>query len=367
MSDFDSLPFGDARRRADLRPRLIYAAVRRNYAELPFADVMTFTSGAALLAACAASLYFAGVRPDGAVQGLLAAVCAGLGVTLVLIVLFRFSRGDTRVYLLSHLLLATSVQIIAASAALWFGSPYLGGRPSYARSAVDGLALGLVVAGCWVWFMTLLAYLVSYSRRRTRRTHRYDAALLRWVDATALVWFHRGRIHHPKVSTMCAVSIERAARSAESAARSSDVLHLLEPHQKAEIRTESLRISEVFRAHKAALLRIGNHDDLDRLVESMLAGVEALATGDREALLANAPEEIPRSNRIRRFFLWVLPPALLISAGILLPLIPAISSNAAAQSLRWSLVVAGVLSLVAAQKDVATRINDTFGKAITWK
>ncbi|MQY39818.1 hypothetical protein SRB17_78460 [Streptomyces sp. RB17] len=58
---------------------------------------------------------------------------------------------------------------------------------------------------------------------------------------------------------------------------------------------------------------------------------------------------------------------MLITCSVLLPLIPPVAQQAAlASSLRWTLMVAGVLTFVAGS-DMASRVGGSLDKALPWR
>ncbi|MFH9893428.1 hypothetical protein ACH4OQ_24510 [Streptomyces luteogriseus] len=298
----------------------------------------------------------------------LAAVSYLLALTLSTYLLLRIMKGKGRLYLPSHLLLFSATEAVVFTGSLAAMRRGSGGDFAAIEAFLEYFSVGILTSVAWIWLTLALASMASLLQRGASRVRRYDAALTRWVQVTEQVWTNRCKMHNPSVARKCIIGVEKVARSVEGACAPSSLLGFFGQHQKREVADEAVRISEAFRAHKAAILKADQDGDVTRLVESMLLGIEALSSGDREVLLENAPEEITRSDRLRRFLVWVIPPVTLIGAGLLLPLIPAVAANGAAvESLRWSLIVAGVLALIAAQKDVAARINETFGKAMSWK
>ncbi|MBK3570014.1 hypothetical protein [Streptomyces sp. MBT62] len=130
------------------------------------------------------------------------------------------------------------------------------------------------------------------------------------------------------------------------------------------LRQDALRIAAVYRAHQQPLLLVRGPQDAEPLVASLLAAADALAAGDRAALLANAPDHVVERNLIRRFLssrAWH--GAVLMLCGALLPLIPALTHQPTVSSLRWTLIVAGALTWVAGN-DMADRVGGSLEKAL---
>ncbi|MEV6056912.1 hypothetical protein [Streptomyces sp. NPDC052107] len=138
-------------------------------------------------------------------------------------------------------------------------------------------------------------------------------------------------------------------------------------HIRRALRPDALRVAAVYRAHQMPLTLVDHPHDADPLVASLLAAADALAAGERAALLDNAPEQVAQRRLVRRVVSRAWPAVALIASGVLLPLIPAVAQQPAlASSLRWTLVVAGALTFVAGS-DVATRVASPLDKALPWR
>ncbi|WP_316744950.1 hypothetical protein [Streptomyces sp. MK7] len=138
-------------------------------------------------------------------------------------------------------------------------------------------------------------------------------------------------------------------------------------HVRRSLRQDAARAAAVYRAHEIPLALVRNAGDADPLVASLLAAADALAAGDRAALLANAPDHVAQRRLARRVLSRAWPAAALIASGALLPLIPSVAQQPTlASSLRWTLVVAGALTFVAGS-DVASRVAGPLDKALPWR
>ncbi|WP_369247191.1 hypothetical protein [Streptomyces sp. R41] len=364
---FDSLPGGEDFSELKIRERFIASAVRWCYFDLRSSVI----SSALYLPALGLFLltgwgYLFTVFSIG--RALLGVLLFTVAAILLVLLIAEFSDRVWRLAFQTGLFrFAAGAALVTVSVTVYFMQ----------RSVTDqrlvwvllgSFSGGLAVAPLGLLSIFAVVTAAAYVTQEVVGVKRYDAALVKWVEAACLVHESRDRIQRFDTLRNCLVGIEKAARKVEVIGYPSKVSGLLESHQKALIRDESRRMAEAFRLHKSALAKVSRPEDVDAILESMMAGVKALAVGDTAALLENAPAQVSRSDRLRRFAIWILPPSMLISAGLLLPMIPAVASQGAAvESLRWSLIIAGVLSLAAAQKDVAARVNDTLGKTMSWK
>ncbi|MER5951380.1 hypothetical protein ABT127_35640 [Streptomyces sp. NPDC001904] len=367
MKQFDSLPPGEGFAEFGVRDKFITATVRFIY----FDTRSTIVYRAMAIPLLSTFLL-------GGVVYLLVELPVGLGIfaSLVFIITTIFTlvkiagaaESNSRFSFYSTLMrFIVGSALIEVSLAVYFTQ-----RMTHDSNLVwvllASLSGGLVAATIWALAIAVASTFTMYVMKEEDGVKRFDGVLLRWVDAASKIQRHRHRLHRSDALKECLIAIEQVARRVDGVSYPSRLSGFLEPHQKMLMRDEAQRMSEVFRNHKTALVKASKPEDIDAILESMMAGVKALAIGDISALLENAPDHVSRSDRMRRFAVWILPPVTLICAGLLLPMIPAVASQgAAAGSLRWSLIVAGVLSVVAAQKDVAARINDTLGKAMSWK
>ncbi|MFJ6011403.1 hypothetical protein [Streptomyces sp. NPDC092952] len=134
---------------------------------------------------------------------------------------------------------------------------------------------------------------------------------------------------------------------------------------RSELRDEALRVGESIRLHKRALVTAVSAEDVERVVASLVNGIDALVREDRAALLANAPGLPSRASRLRAAGARVLPGVVLIGIAWALPLIPGIS-HTAESSARLMLLVLGVTSILSSP-DAAGHVRDVLGKALPFK
>ncbi|MET7924186.1 hypothetical protein ABZT43_09410 [Streptomyces sp. NPDC005349] len=367
MDGFDSLPFPEDVERLEVRNRAIVSCVRFLYYDAASAIIFRASAVLALFLMLSVGyvLLFLSFPVWQAAQG---GVVYTVAIPAFFILLAKSDKYVKRLeFRTERIWFVFGMVIVAVSATVYLAQgAYTKGEGLWVAAA--SFSAGFAAGSIWLILGFMYGGALEYFMKEERGVKRYDAALFKWIQAAFAVHQSRGRIHRYDVLRTSFVLIEEAARRVEAIGYSTRVSSLLEAHHKIILRDESRRMAEVLRNHKRALVQASRREDFDAVVASMVAGVIALAAGDREALLENAPERVSRSEKIRRVAVWVLPALTLISAGIVLPMVPSVAAQgAAASSLRWSLIVAGVLSIVAAQKDVAARINDTFGKAMTWK
>ncbi|OKJ74346.1 hypothetical protein AMK32_35710 [Streptomyces sp. CB01883] len=201
-------------------------------------------------------------------------------------------------------------------------------------------------------------------RRIAGRCRPTDRLLIQTVATAAEIRARtRRRLTPARCRTLCR-ELEHLAYLAE---RDLALPYRAPHHVRRALRQDALRVAAVYRAHQLPLTLVRHPHDADPLVASLLAAADALATGERDALLANAPDQVEQSRLVRRVMSRAWPAVVLIASGALLPLIPAVAQQPAlASSLRWTLVVAGALTFVAGS-DVATRVAGPFDKALPWR
>lgn len=231
----------------------------------------------------------------------------------------------------------------------------LRGRSVLAPGGADDVPVG---AGMWY-----VAVLFAEDRWHAVRGRPYDLLLLELVTVVAAL--------HAGGRRLTTVETRRICRELDHIANRVELLLSMPGRarrsSRAVLRAEARRIAAVFRAHVPVVAAAYDAIDVRPVVASLLCSVEALADGDRASLLANAPDVVPIAGRLRRALNRAWPPTVLPASGIALPLIPAVADQPeAASSLRWTLVVAGVLTLVAGQ-DIAGRVGVSLDRALPWR
>ncbi|MEW1569244.1 hypothetical protein AB0454_40580 [Streptomyces sp. NPDC093509] len=236
-----------------------------------------------------------------------------------------------------------------------------------AASLVDAAATSaLVTSGIIVIATGILAgnfWLTLYFD--SRRCHPYDHVALFLLGTAAAIRRERRRWHDDRQVTSWRASLEIVAIQVERDASLSRRTGIAEGSAHMELREEALRIAAVVRSHKRALAEAHSPRHVDAVVASLVDGLRAFCAGDRTALLANAPDQVPpRVIRFTRAALRVAPAAVLISAGILLPLVPAVAHSELASNLRWYLIVIGAIMFVTTREDLAAKISEAVAKVL---
>ncbi|WP_123970166.1 hypothetical protein [Streptomyces sp. TLI_185] len=234
------------------------------------------------------------------------------------------------------------------------------------RSLVLLGAFGCAAACClWisVWFGALLSDTIT-NKVITRRCLPFDGLLIDVVHLTAD--FHRSS--RWRLSARAArLACDRLESLALASGKAMTAPGRASPRARNELRQDGLRLAAVFRAHQKKVATTHTVEDADRIVASLLVAVEALATSDRDTLLAHAPDSVPVVRRLYSALMRTWPPLVMIASGVGLPFIPLLADQpAAAGSLRWSLIVAGVLSIVAG-RDTAGQVGGILDKALPWR
>ncbi|MDL2079332.1 hypothetical protein QNN03_23100 [Streptomyces sp. GXMU-J15] len=193
----------------------------------------------------------------------------------------------------------------------------------------------------------------------------YDHIALFLLGTAASIHRERRRWHDDSQVTKWRAWLEIVAAQVERDASLSRRFGTAEDGTHTELRDEARRIAAIVRSHKRTLAEAYSAHDVDAVVTSLVRGTQAFCAGDRTALLANAPDQAaPRVNRFAAAILRLIPAAVLIAAGIFLPLIPAIAQSELASSLRWYLIVMGAIMFVTTRQDLATKIGEAVAKVL---
>lgn len=130
-----------------------------------------------------------------------------------------------------------------------------------------------------------------------------------------------------------------------------------------QVNIEASRVSLCIRQNRDFALQCGTGEEFSRVIDSLSDGLAALTIGSREQLLANAPE-VTRRSLLKEFAKRAYPGLVLLSAGLLLPLIPQMAEQGEmAANARIALVVMGVLALASTPADAAQKVNEIIAKA----
>lgn len=317
---------------------------------------------------------------DAPTSSLINHYLAGAGIASGIIVvppavlaLTAYVLAPSMRYLFERLLLyplfgAAALVFLFLAVTIWEPDPDTSASgASTAASLVDAAATSaLVASGIIVIATGILAsnfWLTLYFD--SRRCHPYDHITLFLLGTAAAIRRERRRWHDDRQVTRWRGSLEIVAIQVERDASLSRRTGIAEGSAHVELREEALRIAAVVRSHKRALAEAHSPGHVDAVVVSLVDGLTAFCAGDRTALLANAPDQVaPRVNRFTRAALRAVPAAVLIAAGILLPLIPAVAHSGLASNLRWYLIVIGVIMFITTREDLVTKISEAVAKVL---
>ncbi|MFL1901180.1 hypothetical protein ACJWDR_19005 [Streptomyces tauricus] len=217
-----------------------------------------------------------------------------------------------------------------------------------------------------LWPIAAMRRKIVATKRSQEMCHSYDAlalAVLKFISelqAKKLHWLRDG------TAKRWVASLEELAEIASYTLSCPNRNVTGDREAEVALRVESRRIAAVFRSHKIDIARAADSADIEAIIDSLTFGLEAILRRDRDALLSQAPD-VPNDPYMtigRR----ITPGATLISLGIFIPLIPAISEiSQAASYLRWTLVVAGIVMLTSSNAEVAARVNESMGKSMAMK
>ncbi|MET8579356.1 hypothetical protein ABZX39_00535 [Streptomyces collinus] len=203
------------------------------------------------------------------------------------------------------------------------------------------------------------------ARRFDERCRPYDGLALAVVSSTERIAKNRDRFGSAREVRAWCLELEAIAARAENVLALRSNTPARSRSLRRELKDEAARIAEVFRNCERPLVMAYKATDIDAVVDSLLVTLEALLVGDRSALLARAPEEVPTRTLLRRAWARLWPPVVLIAAGIVLPLVPPVDGSPAELSLKVSLIALGVLKLVAPQ--VSDQVGGLLDKALSGK
>ncbi|MEU6274705.1 hypothetical protein ABZ871_20175 [Streptomyces populi] len=297
-----------------------------------------------------------GLEKDLAAIGALSGVCStGLTILVSSRLNGRYRRSRLlRIYLqASFLLYFFSVLAHSALKQSWTGVT--------AAAAAFPMALFIAV-------FTYSIFVAVLVRRRLGTTGNiYGRAARSTLETAAYIARNKTRWDSSRVSRKAVAAIEDLARAYQDTLALRSRIGLWHADVFSQTATEALRIAHLVRGHKKLIVCASAETDFQRVAESLTGGLTALLENDRATLLANAPEATRKEN-LKILIKHLMPVVLFTSAAIVLPMIPPISNQEKiAESVRLTLIVAAVLSLVAPRNDSSARILDIVGKAMPSK
>ncbi|MFI8787113.1 hypothetical protein [Streptomyces sp. NPDC055105] len=232
-----------------------------------------------------------------------------------------------------------------------------------------------VLAGCAIFpicflLASLIELVFSYKEsevQRLRLKYAYSAAGLAMLETAALVSRNRNDWQSSKVSRLAIREIEGLARKVQDELSLSSRIGRWHPDVFSPTAIEAARVAQTVRLHKKLIACASGESDFENVAASLSNGAQALLANKRSKLLEGAPEAVLK-QRVNIVLRHLFPVVLLISAAILLPLAPPISGEEKiADSIRLTLLLAGVLALISPRSESSAKILDVVGKAIPGK
>ncbi|MFF0714698.1 hypothetical protein ACWEVM_26985 [Streptomyces bauhiniae] len=195
----------------------------------------------------------------------------------------------------------------------------------------------------------------------------YDRTAEAMLETAALISRSRTMWHSSKVSRRAVLAVEDLARTCQSTLALRSRIGRWNADIFSQTAVEALRVAHVVREHKKPIVCASAPQDFDDVAASLVSGLTALLSNDRDKLLENAPAAIFK-DRVKEILRYVFPVVLLTAAATFLPMVPPISGQEKiADSIRLTFIVAAVLALVAPRSDSSTKILDVLSKATSPK
>jgi hypothetical protein len=204
-------------------------------------------------------------------------------------------------------------------------------------------------------------------KRNSRLHHAYAAAALAMLDTAVRVSRNRGKWQSSAVSRSLIDEVEFLARTIQRHLALKDRTGSLHPDVSSQTASEAQRVAYMVRQHKKLIACASGVSDFVEVASSFTNAARALLANNRSKLLEGAPEVALR-RRVKDALRYVFPAILLLIAALTLPLIPLISEQEkVADGVRVTLIVAGVLALIAPRSESAAKILDVLGNAMSPK
>lgn len=140
--------------------------------------------------------------------------------------------------------------------------------------------------------------------------------------------------------------IDASARRVENNRIPLRAVRFRERGLRTEIRHKHGKLAEQLRLHSRSLAQVHSLSDYDRICDSLRAGLLAAVRSDWDELLRHAPE-LTAASQLRRALNRLTGPAVLVAAGLLIPLLPGVGP-VPGDSVRILLLASGALALLPA-------------------
>uniref|UniRef100_A0AAU2UXF6 Type II secretion system protein GspF domain-containing protein n=1 Tax=Streptomyces sp. NBC_00003 TaxID=2903608 RepID=A0AAU2UXF6_9ACTN len=208
----------------------------------------------------------------------------------------------------------------------------------------------------------------KYARSARARCHPHDLLLINAVRAAGVISKERDGWRTAPFVRNAHGALEALAVRAQLSLALKGRVDAVDFGLRRELRLEAQRVAASIRSLKPTISTASGPESVDRVLQSLINGIEAIAKIDRQALLDGAPPLPSGVSRLRAAAARMLPGAVLIGASFLVPLIPAISADGhVASTVRWTLLITGVTWIVSASSEATGRVGDVLGKAMPFK
>ncbi|MFJ5029505.1 hypothetical protein ACIQB5_15575 [Streptomyces sp. NPDC088560] len=351
LDAFDALPVEPMERKRELRVLVESAAVRHWTWQMRFALHFGLTPMILIATFPASLVWFFG--SERARYGIFA--CAA---TLVLASIWEtalFRTLGARVFFL-----------LPAGLGAYFWVMMVRASSNSGHKSVIAL-VGMVIL-VFVSIPVLFYLSRKYARSARVRCHPHDFLLISAVLAAGVVGRGRDKWRSTLFVRNAHGALEALAVRAHLSLALKGRVDVLDFGLRRELRLEAQRVAASIRSLKSTISTASGPESVDRVLESLINGIEAIAKIDRQALLDGAPPLPSGVSRLRAAAARILPGAVLVGAAFLVPLIPAIAANGhVASTVRWTLLVTGVTWIVSASSEATGRVGDVLGKVLPFK
>lgn len=194
-----------------------------------------------------------------------------------------------------------------------------------------------------------------------------DEAIRTLFLSTVNLYRSRGDWDAPSEISFLRYQIDAGARRVETNRVPLRAVRFRERGLRTEIRHRHRKLAEQLRLHSRSLAQVHSRADYDRVCDSLRAGLLAAVGSDWDELLRHAPE-LTAASQFRRAANRLTGPAVLVAAGLLIPLLPGVGP-VPGDSVRILLLASGALALLpAATTDLARgNVQGALDKALFGK
>ncbi|MFE6699282.1 hypothetical protein [Streptomyces sp. NPDC057718] len=230
--------------------------------------------------------------------------------------------------------------------------------PSIALFSFLVLMLGSLPAIIWLYR--------KWRHSDRQQAHAYDALAMAAVHVVDVIHGERHLWHHGKRIRRWCELLENFAVEVTTCLSLKDRVDPADTGLRRELREEALRVAEAIRLHKRALVTASCIEDVERVVNSLICGIDDLVREDRAALLVNAPDLPSRISRLRTMGARLLPGIVVIGISVVLPLVPGIPPDAES-SARWMLALVGASMILSSSPEAVGAVRDVLGRSLPFK